>query len=217
MGLLGLFQRKRQNADAIQSAMAEPIVVGAGNDVQNADISENRDVQDEKPTEKLTKTITEEEFKNKFIMETPAERAQLVKNELPIYDIYRRLQDDWEQRGYGDAIAFPETSYRDSQKSVIVDKLRLAIKEALRKYEDKIVELDNLIENAEKNGLIETLNEYRHAKQVLSGHFDELSLLDKDAQEIGEKTTVILNSYDMGFRRGQASITNNRVSKIMNW
>ena len=69
---------------------------------------------------------------------------------MPIYGIYRRFQEDWETKGYKDATEFPETSYRENQKRVIVDKLRLAIKEALLRYEDKVTEIDSHIDRAEK-------------------------------------------------------------------
>ena len=87
--------------------------------------------------------------KERFVME------ERVKNEdLPIYEVYKRLQEDWESKGYADAKAFPETTYRESRQKVIVDSLRLLIKEAILKYEDKAIEMDGYIQQAEKNGFI---------------------------------------------------------------
>lgn len=151
--------------------------------------------------------------REKFILET---RPADDNPELPIYGIYQRFQEDWETKGYKDATEFPETSYRESQKRVIVDKLRLAIKEALSRYEDKVTEIDSYISRAEKNGLIETLERYRAERKKLTAHHDELSVLDKDAQEIGEKTKPILTSYDMGFTRGMVALSNEKVCEIMN-
>lgn len=150
--------------------------------------------------------------KEKFILET---RPADDNPELPIYSIYQRFQEDWETKGYKDATEFPETSYRENQKRVIVDKLRLAIKEALLRYEDKVTEIDSHINRAEKNGLIETLERYQAERKKLITHHDELSILDKDAQEIGEKTKPILISYDMGFTRGMVALSNEKVSEIM--
>lgn len=151
--------------------------------------------------------------KDKFILEdSPINNT----GELPIYVIYKRFQDDWETKGYNDAINFPETTYSDFQKMVIVDQLRLAIKEAIIRYEDKIVDLDIHIAQAKKNGLLETYDKYLQEKKKLDAHREELSTLDKDAEDIGKKTTAILTSYDMGFTRGIVYLSNEKVSEIMN-
>lgn len=151
--------------------------------------------------------------KDKFILETKTVEESL---ELPIYGIYQRFQEDWETKGYKDATNFPETSYRENQKRVIVDKLRLAIKEALLRYEDKLTDIDSHINRAEKNGLIETLEKYHQERKKLVAHRDELSVLDQDVREVGEKTRPILVSYDMGFTRGMVSLSNEKVNEIMN-
>ena len=151
--------------------------------------------------------------REKFILET---RAADDDARLPVYGIYQRFQEDWETKGYKDATGFPETSYRENQKRVIVDKLRLAIKEALLRYDDKITEIESHINQAGQNGLVETLEKYRQERMKLVAHRGELDLLDKDAREIGEKTKAILISYDMGFTRGMVSLSNEIVNEIMN-
>ena len=151
--------------------------------------------------------------REKFILET---RAADDDARLPVYGIYQRFQEDWETKGYKDATGFPETSYRENQKRVIVDKLRLAIKEALLRYDDKITEIESHINQAGQNGLVETLEKYRQERMKLGAHRGELDLLDKDAREIGEKTKAILISYDMGFTRGMVSLSNEIVNEIMN-
>ncbi len=149
--------------------------------------------------------------KNRFIME---EKPR--KTELPIYEVYQRLQEDWESKGYADAKAFPESTYKENRKRVIIDNLRVLIKETLIKYEDKLIEIDGCIEQAEKNGFIETLDRYKQSRNTLARHFEELSLLDRDARQIGEKTSAILLSYTMGFARGVAAVGDDQVSSIMN-
>lgn len=151
--------------------------------------------------------------KDKFTLEDAVTES---KSELPIYAIYKRFQDDWESKGYHDGINFPDTSYRDNQKNVIIDQLRIAIKEALLRYEDKLVDIDMLISQAQKNGLMETHDKYVQEKKKLVLHYDELSALDKDAEEIGQKTKPIITSYEMGFTRGLVSLSNDKVSEIMN-
>ena len=150
--------------------------------------------------------------KDKFILETVPSKED---SELPIYEIYRRFQEDWETKGYNDALSFPETTYQDKQKRVIIEQLRLAIKESLLHYEDKLVDLDIHINQAQKSGLIETYDRYIQEKKKLVAHHGELSELNKDAEEIGEKTKPILTSYEMGFTRGIISLSNDKVSKIM--
>ncbi len=150
--------------------------------------------------------------REKFIME---DAPNVVAQELPIYEIYKRFQEDWESKGYKDAVNFPETTYRDHQKRVIIDQLRLAIKEVLLRYEDKLVDIDMHLAQAQKGGLMETAERYQQEKKKLIAHHDELSALNKDAEEIGEKTQPILLSYEMGFTRGMVYLSNEKVSAIM--
>ncbi len=149
--------------------------------------------------------------REKFTMESKA----VEKNELPIFDVYRRLGEDWETKGYTDAKAFPETSYRESNKLAIVEKLSLLVEESLIKYDDKIVEMETLIEQSKKNGFIETLNKQERQKDILIRHLKELGELAKDIKNKGSKTRVILTSYEMGFARGIASISDDKVNSIM--
>ena len=151
--------------------------------------------------------------KDKFILDAIPSN---INSELPIYEIYKRFQEDWETKGYNDAVNFPETTYRDNQKRVIIDQLRLAIKEILLRYEDKLVDIDIHISQAQKNGLMETYDKYIQEKRKLTAHREELSSLDKDAENIGEKTNPIIISYEMGFTRGLVSLSNDKVSEIMN-
>lgn len=148
--------------------------------------------------------------KEKFTLETRVER-----NELPIFEVYRQLREDWETKGYSDAKAFPETSYRENNKKTIVERLSLLIQESMLKYEDKIAEMETLIDQASQNGFIETLARHRRQKSVLDRHFNELSSLADDIKNIGSTTRAILTSYDMGFARGIASVGEDKVNNIM--
>lgn len=148
--------------------------------------------------------------KEKFTLETRVE-----KNELPIFEVYRQLREDWETKGYTDAKSFPETSYRDSNKKTIVERLALLMQEGMLKYEDKIAEMEILIDQATQNGFIETLAKYKRQKSVLERHFNELSSLAKDVNEGGSTIKAILTSYDMGFARGIASVGEDKVNNIM--
>lgn len=171
--------------------------------------------KDKAPVQEVVETTQTENDsiqKDKFILE---EAVIDKKSELPIYAIYARFQDDYGAKGYQDGTSFPDTSFRENQKRVIIDQLRLAIKEAILRYEDKLVDIDMHISQAQKNGLMETYDKYIQEKKKLVAHHDELAVLDKDAEEIGEKTKPILTSYEMGFTRGLVSLSNEKVSEIM--
>lgn len=149
-------------------------------------------------------------LKDKFILESRTERI-----ELPIFEVYARLKEDWETKGYTDAKAFPESSYMESNKTAIVERLSLLIRESMLRYEDKITGIDALIEQASKNGFIETLYKLEKQKSVLVRHLNELTLLAKDVDDLGSKTKAILTSYEMGFVRGIASVGEDKVNNIM--
>lgn len=148
--------------------------------------------------------------KEKFTLESRVE-----KSELPIFEVYRRLSEDWETKGYSDAKAFPETSYKESNKLAIMEKLSLLVEETIIKYDDKIAEMDTLIEQAKKNGFVDTLIQRERQKDVLTRHHKELDSLAEDIKKLGKKTKVILTSYDMGFARGVAAIGDDKVNSIM--
>ena len=162
------------------------------------------------PTNDAMPTSSDPISKDKFIMEDRVETT-----ELPIFEVYQRLREDWETKGYSDAKAFPETSYKESNKLAIVEKLSLLVEEGVIKYEDKIIEMEALIEQSKKNGFIETLNKQEKQKNILERHLKELEGLANDIKNVGAKTKVILTSYEMGFARGIAAIGNERVNDIM--
>lgn len=148
--------------------------------------------------------------KELFTMEQPPEQS-----EMPIFEVYRRLAEDWETKGYTDAKAFPESSYKENNKMAIVKKLALLIEESIVKYYDKIEEMESLIALSKKNGFIETLARQEMQLAILTRHLKELNELAKDINSVGVKTKVILTSYDMGFARGIATISNERVNTLM--
>ncbi len=170
--------------------------------------------KEEEPAERKMETTADEVStpvsKERFIME---ERVE--KKELPIYGVYARLQEDWESKGYNDAKSFPETTYKENRKRVIIENLLLYISEVSSRYEDELTDIEECIERASKSGFIETLERYKQAKRMLVRHSDELKALTTDITEVGKRTKSILLSYDMGFARGVAAVGDDKVNNIL--
>lgn len=148
--------------------------------------------------------------RERFIMEERVESQQ-----LPIYAVFARLQEDWETKGYVDGKAFPETVYKEQRKSVIVNTLLLHIREVMTSYEDKITELDTCIKQASKNGFVQALERYEHYKSRLNRHYEMLQTMEADIIDKGQRISAILLSYDMGFARGIAAVGDEKVNNIM--
>ena len=132
----------------------------------------------------------------------------------PIDLIYNFLKDDYESKGYDDALTNPDTSYKEMNKSMIKSALEVKFKQVQRRYEDDLKKIDFHINSRKEAGLVELVKELETKKEILLQHVNELNTMEQDF--INEKPYMMgmLYSYERGFVRGLAALSLEQINSI---
>lgn len=133
---------------------------------------------------------------------------------MPIDLIYNFLKEDYERKGYEDALSNPDMSYRDTNKEIIKSELEVKFKQVRLKYNDVLRELDFHITTRTQAGLVDLVRQLETEKETYLQHTKELNQMEEDF--INQKPYIIgmLLSYDKGFSRGLAALSLEKMKTI---
>ena len=132
----------------------------------------------------------------------------------PIDLIYNFLKDDYESKGYDDALTNPDTSYKEMNKSMIKSSLEIKFKQVHRKYEDDLRTIDFHINSRKEAGLVELVKELETKKEILLQHVKELNTMEQDFINEAPYMMGMLFSYERGFLRGLAALSLEQIKSI---
>ncbi|OJW32164.1 MAG: hypothetical protein BGO54_17285 [Sphingobacteriales bacterium 46-32] len=129
-----------------------------------------------------------------------------------IYMVYNFLSKDYQQSGYEDALAHPDTSYRNEKIKEIQGELGIIVDKAKTFYEDAIRELDFLIESRNRIGMVDVVDELKMRKEKADDHYRKIIEIQKQAIDLGESHRLVI-SYKRGFQNGMAAIAIHESNK----
>ena len=99
----------------------------------------------EKATE-LTTNVLPEIKKEDFVDDSDPKKNNSITitygTGMPIDLIYSFLKEDYETKGYDDALANPDLSYRENNKSIIKSNLEIKFKQVRLRYIDVLRDID---------------------------------------------------------------------------
>ncbi len=124
-----------------------------------------------------------------------------------IFLIYNYLRQDFETRGYNDALTSPDEGYRNDNIKLIKYDLEILIHQ-VRTYHDSLMkDIEFHIHSRERAGLIDLVDELRIKQTDLLDHIEKVKTFEQALQiDTGLCERAIL-SYKRGFMKGMASIT----------
>jgi hypothetical protein len=126
----------------------------------------------------------------------------------PIDLIYAFLDEDYESKGYDDALCNPDSSYKEMNVKVIKSKFGVKLKRIITKYEDDLREVQFHIDSRRQSGLVDLVKQLESKKDTLNSHRNILLNMKKEVEDgDSEPLTNILTSYERGFLRGLAAQT----------
>ena len=128
--------------------------------------------------------------------------------------IYNFLKDDYESKGYDDALTNPDSSYKEMNKAMIKSSLEVKFKQVRRRYEDDLRTIDFHIDSRKEAGLIELVKELETKKEILLQHVKELNTMEKDFMDEAPYMMGMLYSYERGFLRGLAALSLEQIKSI---
>ena len=126
---------------------------------------------------------------------------------LPIDEIYQYLQNDFESRGYEDALSNPDISYRDMNKKLIVSNLKVLFKQTKQTYTDNLNRTDFHISSRSQAGLVDIVELLKNQKNMLVDHQKEVVKMEEDLEKEEDYMIGMLLSYERGFLRGLAALS----------
>ena len=132
----------------------------------------------------------------------------------PIDLIYNFLKDDYENKGYEDALTNPDSSYKEMNKSMIKSSLEVKFKQVQRRYEDDLRKIDFHIKSRQDAGLIELVKELETKKEILQQHVSELNTMEQDFLNEKPYMMGMLYSYERGFVKGLAALSLEEIKDI---
>jgi hypothetical protein len=158
---------------------------------ENPEVTKDVFVDDEDP-------VIEEEKEN-----VPLERKS------PMARVFTYLNEDYEGRGYLDAVSCPDQAYKNLSKKHIKDKLGILVREVSLEYTDQSKKLDFLIVSRTSSGLMDIVKSLQMKKETIDKHLAFLSKLMQEVESNSENSPLAasIDSYERGFMRGLASGT----------
>jgi len=148
--------------------------------------------------------------KDKFVDDSdPNDSGALAV--MGIDAVFEFLQDDYETRGYGDALVNPDNSYMEMNLDLLRKDCTIVITKARNYYKDINKDIEFHIESRSRNGLIDIVEELKMKKEKVEDHLLQLDILEKGSEDESNIFERVELSYKRGFLRGLASITNSDV------
>lgn len=126
---------------------------------------------------------------------------------LPIDEIYQYLHNNFESRGYDDALSNPDISYRDMNKKLIISNLKVLFKQVKQTYIDSLNRTDFHIKSRSQAGLIDIVELLKNRKETLNDHLKEIIKMEEDLEKGEDYMIGMLLSYERGFLRGLAALS----------
>lgn len=125
--------------------------------------------------------------------------------------IYAFLQNDYETRGYNDALTNPDESYKNDNISLIQHDLMILIERTATYYETMLKETDFHISSRSRAGLIDLVEELKIRKEITMDHLEKVKQIKAEAQNSGNASQRIVLSYQRGFMRGLYAISQSKL------
>jgi len=126
---------------------------------------------------------------------------------MPMDEIYKYLQIDFESRGYEDALCNPDISYRDMNKKLIISNLKVLFKQVKQIYIDSLNKTEFHIKSRSQAGLIDIVELLKNRKDMLDNHMKEIIKMEEDLEKGEDYMIGMLLSYERGFLRGFAALS----------
>lgn len=171
----------------------------------------------EKATE-LTTNVLPEIKKEDFVDDSDPKKNNSITitygTGMPIDLIYSFLKEDYETKGYDDALSNPDVSYKEKNKSIIKSNLEIKFRQVRLKYVDILRVIDFHISSRRQAGLVDLVRELENKKETFEHHLEELNKMEQDFAKEEPYMVGMLLSYDKGFLRGLAALSLEQMKKL---
>src|SRR5690606_4840739 len=142
-----------------------------------------------------------------FIEKNPISSDGYSSKTKVILAIYHYLEWDIETKGFNDAMVSPDESYKRENVQLIKYDLEIIIQK-VRIYHDSLLkDLDFHILSRSRAGLVDLVEELKSRKTDLMEHIQKVNEIDTSLKSNNGYCERAILSYQRGFTKGMASIT----------
>jgi hypothetical protein len=134
-----------------------------------------------------------------------------ANGEKGLDNVYAFFLNDYESRGYNDALINPDESYKSDNIMLLNHDLLILIERTSTYYEDLAREMEFHINTRSRAGLIDLVEELKIRMQTINEHRGKLTEIKKEALTGTGAIQRIGLSYQRGFMRGLSSISHAKV------
>lgn len=135
---------------------------------------------------------------------------------MPIDLIYKFLKEDYETKGYEDAMSNPDMSYKDMNMQMIKSTLEVKFRQVRLRYTDNLRTIQFHISSRSNAGLVDVVKLLETQKETLMQHMDELTKMEQDFKAGLPYMNGMLLSYERGFLRGLAALSLGQINNMNN-
>jgi hypothetical protein len=125
--------------------------------------------------------------------------------------VYAFFLNDYESRGYNDALANPDESYKKDNIRLLNHDLLILIERTSTYYEDLSKEVEFHISSRSRAGMVDLVEELKIRMQIINEHREKLKTFKEEAVNGTGPVERIGLSYQRGFMRGLSSISQAKV------
>jgi hypothetical protein len=127
--------------------------------------------------------------------------------------IYNFLQDDYETRGYNDALINPDDRNRADGIKLIKLDFKILIERVINFYDCKLRDIDFHINSRSRLGLVDLVEQLKAEKSKVLAEMDRVKNIETKLESGTGLTERIILSYQKGFMKGLADSTQSKFLK----
>lgn len=130
-----------------------------------------------------------------------------VHDNQGIFLIYAYLQQDFEGRGFNDALISPDEGYRNDNLRLIKYDLEILIHQVKTYHESLMKDIEFHIHSRGRAGLVDLVDELKIKQTDLQAHMAKVAVFENSLETDAGLCERAVLAYKRGFMKGMASIT----------
>lgn len=157
-----------------------------------------------------------QEFKNSENNLPGADQADKTTSPPPengIQFLYYFLEQNFESKGYDDALMNSDNTNLVQNVDAIKNDLSRNIRKVKTYYEDLIRKTDFHIASRSRSGMVDTVEELEVEKEMAKSHIEQIVEIERDAARNEGVGQGVVLSYTRGFKNGLAAISHHTIIK----
>ncbi|MFD1770560.1 hypothetical protein [Sphingobacterium suaedae] len=145
------------------------------------------------------------------VLETKVDHSTLngasVHGNQGIFLIYNYLQQDFEAKGYDDALVSPDEGYKNDNIRLIRYDLEILIHQVKTYHDSLMKDMEFHIQSRGRAGLVDLVDELKIKQTDLHAHMEKVHEFERSLQSDSGLCERAILAYKRGFMKGMASIT----------